>query len=98
MSWLRRPALAAAVLVVCAAAVAAAVVLTRPGQGPAGRQPAVVAGLVQAYRHGQPAGDLRRRRSARGAGGRVRLDPGSAHHAGRAADDSLSELSGRVRH
>jgi len=52
---LRRPALAAAVLAVCAAA--AAVVLTRPAPGRAGRQPAVVAALIQAYRHGQPAGD-----------------------------------------
>jgi anti-sigma factor RsiW len=57
VSWLRRPALAAAVLAVCAAAVAAAVLLTRPGPGPTGRQPAVVAALVQAYRQDRPAGD-----------------------------------------
>jgi hypothetical protein len=45
------------VLAVGAAAVAAMVVLTQPGAGPAGRQPGVVAGLVQAYRQDQPAGD-----------------------------------------
>jgi hypothetical protein len=55
-SWLRRPALAAAVLAVAAAA-AALVLLARPGPDRAGRQPAVVAALVQAYRHDQPLGD-----------------------------------------
>jgi anti-sigma factor RsiW len=57
LRWLPRPALAAALLTLSTAVVAAMVVFTRPGPDQPGRQPAVVAALVQAYRHDQPQGD-----------------------------------------
>jgi len=52
-----RPALVTWVLAVGAAALATAVVITQPSPGPAVRQPAQIAALVQAYRADQPGGE-----------------------------------------
>jgi anti-sigma factor RsiW len=57
VAWRRRAALVAGLLAVCAGAVATAVLLTSSKANPAGRQPALVAALVQAYRDNQPGGE-----------------------------------------
>jgi anti-sigma factor RsiW len=56
VAWIRRPALVGGLAVVCAAALTA-VLLAWPAVNPAGRQPAEVAALVQAYRDNQPGGE-----------------------------------------